>query len=83
MTYWNETSDSHLKLGSTTKYQEFPSINQYINSEGYVGDLLAPSDVVFLGTCDIMSIADSPELHWARNLHNKLYTCITRNSHCF
>lgn len=60
MTYWNETSDSHLQFGSTSKYQEFSGINQHINSEGYVGDLLAPSDAVFLGTCDIMSIADSP-----------------------
>lgn len=73
MTYWNETSDSHLQFGSTSKYQEFPSINQHINSEGYVGDLLAPSDAVFLGTCDIMSIADSPELHWARQLHKQLH----------
>ena len=73
MTYWNETSDSHLQFGSTSKYQEFSGINQHINSEGYVGDLLAPSDAVFLGTCEIMSIADSPELHWARQIHNRLH----------
>lgn len=73
MTYWNETSDSHLQFGFSSKYQEFPGINQHINSEGYVGDLLAPSDAVFLGTCDIMSIADSPELHWARRIHNQRY----------
>lgn len=71
MTYWNEINDSHLQLGFTNTYQEFPSINQHINSEGYVGDLLEPSDAVFLGTCDIMSIADSPELHWARQLHKE------------
>jgi len=73
MTYWNETSDLHLQFGPTSKYQEFPAINQHINSEGYVGDLLAPSEVVFLGTCDIMSIADKPELHWARQLHKQLH----------
>jgi hypothetical protein len=74
MTYWNETNDSHLQFGFSSKYQEFPAINQHINSEGYVGDLLAPSEAVFLGTCDIMSIANEPELHWARQLHKQLHS---------
>jgi len=73
MTYWNEKRDSHLRLGVSSKYKEFPGIKNYINDEGYVGDLLAPSEAVFLGTCDIMSIADSPELHWARRLHSQLH----------
>jgi hypothetical protein len=73
MTYWNETSDSHLQFGFSSKYQEFPSINQHINSEGYAGDLLAPSEAVFLGTCDIMSIADEPKLHWARQVHKQFH----------
>jgi len=73
MTYWNEISDSHLKIYKAPPYQACRSIREDINSQGYVGDLLAKSDVVFLGTCDIMSAWYDAEKQWARHIHKTLY----------
>jgi len=73
MTYWNEIADSHLKIYKAPPYQACRSIREDINSQGYVGDLLAKSDVVFLGTCDIMSAWYDVEKQWARQIHKTLY----------
>lgn len=74
MTYWNETSDTHLKIYKAPPYQACRSIREGVNSEGYVGDLLAKSDVVFLGSCDIMSAWYDTEKQWARQIHKTLYS---------
>lgn len=73
MTYWNEVSDSHLKVHSTPPYQACRSIREDVNIEGYVGDLLAKSDVIFLGACDIMSAWYDADKQWARHIHKTLY----------
>jgi hypothetical protein len=74
MTYWNEVSDTHLKIYKAPPYQACRSIREDINSQGYVGDLLTDSDVVFLGSCDIMSAWYDVEKQWARHIHKTLYS---------
>ena len=73
MTYWNEIADSHLKIYMAPPYQACRSIREDINSQGYVGDLLTKSDVVFLGTCDVMSAWYDKDKQWARHIHKTLY----------
>jgi hypothetical protein len=74
MTYWNEISDTHIKIYKAPPYQACRSIREDINSEGYVGDLLSSSDVIFLGSCDIMSAWYDSEKQWARHMHKTLYS---------
>jgi hypothetical protein len=74
MTYWNEISDTHIKIYKAPPYQACRSIREDINSEGYVGDLLSSSDVIFLGSCDIMSAWYDSEKQWARHIHKTLYS---------
>lgn len=73
MTYWNEIADSHLKIYKAPPYQACRSIREDINSQGYVGDLLFASNVVFLGSCDIMSAWYDRDKQWARHIHKTLY----------
>jgi len=73
MTYWNEHSDTHIKIGRTPKYLEFNSIGQNLNSDGYIGDNHKQTDVLFLGTCDIMSIAGPIEDHWGMKVCKTLH----------
>ena len=74
MTYWNEVSDTHLKIYKTPSYQACRSIREDVNGQGYVGDLLASSYVVFLGSCDVMSAWPDVEKHWARHIHKTVYS---------
>jgi hypothetical protein len=74
MTYWNEVADTHLPLYKTTRYLEARSIREDVNTEGSVGDLLVPGDVIFVGSCDIMTLVPNRSDHWARKIHNKLHS---------
>jgi hypothetical protein len=74
MTYWNEISDTHIKIYKAPPYQACRSIREDVNCEGYVGDLLSSSDVIFLGSCDIMSAWYDAEKQWARHMHKTLYS---------
>lgn len=69
MNYWKEVTDSHIQFSNSTAYQTCRSIREDINEQGYAGDILAPSEAVFLGTCDIMSTIPHKEKHWARRVH--------------
>lgn len=74
MTYWNEIADTHLPLYKTERYLEARSIREDVNTEGSVGDLLVSSDVIFVGSCDIMTLVSDKDFHWARKLHKKLHS---------
>jgi hypothetical protein len=63
MTYWNETSDHHLRFWEIESYRSYNQFITEINEEGYRGDKLQPSKVVYLGTCDMMNLLDV-EYRW-------------------
>ena len=73
MTYWNEKSDSHIRFWNVELYQSYYRLKDQINSEGYRSDMLQPSEVVYLGSCDVMSSIPHGELRWVnlvyRNIH--------------
>lgn len=73
MTYWNEIADTHLPLYKTQRYLESKGIRENVNNEGSFGDKLVSSDVIFVGSCDIMSIVPDKDTYWARKIHNVLY----------
>lgn len=73
MTYWDEKKDSHIKFWNTEIYESYWSIKSEINDDGYRCDRLQPSNVLYLGTCDIMTNFRNEENRWSKLLHNKLY----------
>lgn len=73
MTYWNEIIDTHLPLYKTQRYMEARSIREDINTEGSVGDLLTSSDVIFIGSCDVMTLVSDQSYHWFRKIRHILY----------
>lgn len=72
MKYWTELTDSHIRLGETDVYQSRSSISGRINEHGYIDDILQSSDVVFMGTCDIMSSVDR-DRRWISLIHEQKY----------
>lgn len=73
MTYWNEVADTHLPLYKTDRYLEARSIREDVNVEGSVGDLLVPSDVIFVGSCDVMTLVSDQSCHWFRKIHHIMH----------
>jgi hypothetical protein len=73
MTYWNEKDDSHIRFWNTDVYGSYWRIRDQINEEGYRGDKLQPSEVVFLGTCDIMTNLLDGSQRWSELVHNELH----------
>jgi len=69
MTYWNEINDSHIKFWNSDKYPSYYKIKNSINKQGYRSDVLKPSEVVYLGTCDVMASIDQGDLRWTSVLH--------------
>lgn len=74
MTYWNEREDSHIKFWNTDEYKSYWRIRDQINNEGYRGDKLQSSDVIYLGTCDIMTNLIEGNQRWSELVHNKLHS---------
>ena len=74
MTYWNEIVDIHVPLYSTEPYKKSKSFREYINDEGSMGDTLTTSDVIFVGSCDIMSGVGDLSLHWSKKIHASLHS---------
>jgi len=73
MTYWNEINDSHIQFWNTDIYGSYWEIRNQFNEQGYRGDKLQPSEVVFLGTCDIMTNIVDGEQRWSKTVHNSLH----------
>jgi len=73
MTYWNEVNDSHIPLWDAEQYQSYSRIKHEINQQGYRGDTLAPSEVVYLGTCDVMSSITDSKQRWCELIHSTLH----------
>jgi hypothetical protein len=73
MTYWNEKVDSHIRLGETDVYQTYPMLAGKINEQGYIDDIIGPSEVVYFGSCDFMSSLPSKEERWVSMLHETKY----------
>lgn len=73
MTYWNETDDSHIRFWNSENYGSYWRIKEEINEQGYRGDLLQSSEVLFLGTCDIMTNLPQRQQRWAELVHSDLY----------
>lgn len=73
MTYWNEISDTHIKFWDTKDVTYYTRIKGEITSEGYRGDKLQPSRVIFVGTCDIMSPLNKEDI-WINMVHDELYS---------
>jgi hypothetical protein len=74
MTYWNEINDSHIQFWNTEIYESYWRIRDQITDEGYRGDKLQSSEVIFLGTCDIMSNLAVGELRWPCLVHANLHS---------
>ena len=73
MTYWNEKSDSHIRLWDADLYQSYKPIKHTFTEDGYRGDILQPSMVVYLGTCDVMTNLPNPEVRWNALIHIDKY----------
>lgn len=74
MTYWNEIADVQVPLYRTTAYKQSKSFREYINDEGNMGDALISSDVIFVGSCDIMSGIEDMSLTWSKKLHSAFHS---------
>lgn len=74
MTYWNEIGDTHVPLYRTDAYQKSKTFRENVNSEGSIGDKLTRSDVIFVGSCDIMSLIPDMSQHWAKLVHKSLHS---------
>lgn len=70
MKYWNEKVDQHIRLAETDVYQSYPSLTGRINKNGYIDEELKSSDVIYMGTCDIMSAIPDRNQRWAKLLHD-------------
>lgn len=73
MTYWNEIADTHLPLYKTQRYLKSRGIRENVNDEGSFGDRLSSSDVIFIGSCDVMTIVSNEETYWTRKVHRLLH----------
>ena len=71
MNYWKEETDSHIRLGETDIYQTYPCVSGRININGYIDSPLMSSDVIYMGSCDIMSSILYPEKRWCELLHKE------------
>jgi len=76
MKYWGEKADTHIRLCDTNVYQGYPCVSGKVNEHGYVDAPLGKSDVLYMGTCDIMSSVPVPEQRWVALLHNKKYSSL-------
>lgn len=73
MTYWNEIVDTQVQLYNTDAYRQSKSFRENINDEGTMGDKLVSSDVIFVGSCDVLSAVEDTSLHWSRKIHQTLH----------
>ena len=73
MTYWNEKEDLHIRFWNTDIYGSYWKIRHEINEQGYRGDELQSSKVIFLGTCDIMTNLTDKTQRWSELVHSKLH----------
>lgn len=74
MTYWNEINDSHIQFWNTDKYPSYYNVSGEFTDEGYRGDKLQHSKVLFLGTCDIMTNFSDGLQRWSAKLHKHYYS---------
>ena len=74
MTYWNEVGDSHIRFWSTPAYRGYYRTRSKITDQGYRCDTLQSSDVVYLGTCDLMTSIEEDNARWAELLHKEKYS---------
>lgn len=70
MTYWNEIEDSHVRFWGPERYQSYYKIKDEMNVQGYRGDILQSSDILYLGSCDVMSSIPDNNARWPMLLHN-------------
>ena len=75
MTYWNEINDSHIRFWDTDIYPSYYKIKHEINENGYRGDRTQPSEVLYLGTCDVMSNLPpgDGQYRWSALVHTALH----------
>ncbi len=56
MTYWNVKTDKMLNLSAAPAYKRWaPGNYESLSEEGYQGDDLVSSEVIYVGSCDAMS----------------------------
>jgi hypothetical protein len=72
MTYWNEISDTHIRYWDTREALPYYRVKDEMSEEGYRGDKLQPSKVVYLGTCDVMSSLNKENI-WTNMVRNELH----------
>lgn len=69
MTYWNETHDTHVRFWDTEMYPSYHRISHEFSHEGFRCDDLQPSEVLFVGTCDVMSNLPDDKDRWVSRVH--------------
>jgi hypothetical protein len=72
MRYWQEKTDKHIRLADTDVYKTYPVIARGLNKHGYVDAPLQPTEVLYMGTCDIMSSITDPDRRWCAQFHTAL-----------
>jgi len=73
MTYWNEINDSHIHFWDTDLYPSYYRLRDQNNQNGYRGDELQPSEVLYLGTCDIQTNLSNGKDRWSSLHHEQFY----------
>lgn len=69
MSYWNEINDNHIRLIDTDVFKTYPVVKGRVNKHGYVDAEFQPSQVLYMGTCDIISPIEYPSNRWIEKLH--------------
>jgi hypothetical protein len=73
MKYWEEDDDSHIRFGDTDLYRVRGSLDGKLSSEGYLCEKLQKSNVLYLGSCDVMSSMTDKDKRWSVLLHKELH----------
>jgi hypothetical protein len=69
--YWDTAECGILDMSKVGRYENYLNMVP-TTPEGYTCDELKPSDVVFLGSCDLNGPIEDPSKSWARLLHANL-----------
>ena len=72
MKYWEENKDNHIRFSDTDLYRVRGSLDGKLSKEGYLCEKLQKSDVLYLGSCDIMSSMSDKDKRWSVLLHKEL-----------
>ena len=69
--FWDNVSDNTVDMSVGEYYQKFAANMKATTPEGYTCDPLAPSPIVFLGSCDMSGPIPDPTGVWSRVMYRE------------